>query len=94
MTTYGLTDSELICYADHHSGTMAMTPQRLNPYKIGIELFRDIEERWNKGQFGPEWEACDDMREKERWNKHTGLGREKSSKFAKFITTSRLSIRF
>ena len=54
-----------------------MSPQKLNPYKIGIELFRDIEERWNKGQFGPEWDACDDMREKEHWNKHTGLGREK-----------------
>ena len=27
---------------------------RLNPYKLGIELFRDIEERWNKGQFGKE----------------------------------------
>ena len=26
------------------------TPGRLNPYKLGIELFRDIEDRWNKGQ--------------------------------------------
>ncbi len=43
MTRHGLTDAEIIDYADHHSGTMAMSPQRLNPYKIGIELFRDIE---------------------------------------------------
>ena len=77
MTKYGLTDAEVVDYADHHSGTMAMSPQRLNPYKVGIELFRDIEERWNKGQFGPEWEECDDMREKEHWNKDLGLGREK-----------------
>ena len=27
---------------------------RLNPYKLGIELFRDIEHRWNTGQFGKE----------------------------------------
>lgn len=77
MTKYGLTDAEVVDYADHHSGTMAMSPQRLNPYKVGIELFRDIEERWNKGQFGPEWEQCDDMREKEHWNRDLGLGREK-----------------
>jgi stage V sporulation protein R len=77
MTTYGLNDSEVICYADHHSSTMAMSPQRLNPYKIGIELFRDIEERWNKGQFGSDWDSCDDIREKENWNKNTGLGRDK-----------------
>jgi stage V sporulation protein R len=77
MTTFGLNDSEIIDYADHHSGTMAMSPQRLNPYKIGIELFRDIEERWNKGQFGPEWEQCDDMRARENWNRNLGLGREK-----------------
>ena len=77
MTRHGLTDADLIEYADHHSGTMAMSPTRLNPYKIGIELLRDIEERWNKGQFGPEWEACDDLEARRRWNRETGLGREK-----------------
>ncbi len=59
MTTRMLGPSEVVDYADHHSGTMATQPGRLNPYKLGIELLRDIEERWNKGQFGPEW---DDLR--------------------------------
>jgi len=77
MTRHALTDAEFICYADHHSGTMATSPQRLNPYKLGIELFRDIEQRWNKGQFGPEWEQCDDIHEKEHWDRELGLGREK-----------------
>lgn len=77
MTRHGLTDEGLINYADHHSGTMATSPNRLNPYKLGIELLKDIEERWNKGQFGPEYEDCTDMFEKERWNKDLGLGREK-----------------
>ncbi len=77
MTQHALTDAEFICYADHHSGTMATSPQRLNPYKLGIELFRDIEERWNKGQFGKEYDECTDMREKENWNRDLGLGREK-----------------
>jgi len=77
MTRHGLTDSEVIDYADHHSGTVAMSPQRINPYKIGLELFRDIEERWNKGQFGAEFENCDDWETKRRWNKDVGLGRQK-----------------
>lgn len=77
MTQHALTDSEFICYADHHSGTMASSPQRLNPYKLGIELFRDIEERWNNGQFGKEYDECTDMREKENWSRDTGLGRDK-----------------
>jgi len=77
MTRHALTDAELVCYADHHAGTMAMSPQRINPYKLGIELFRDIEDRWNKGRFGPEYENCDDFHEKEKWDRQLGLGREK-----------------
>lgn len=77
MTTKILNDSEVIDYADHHSGTVAMQPNGYNPYKVGIELFRDIEMRWNKGQFGREWEQCDDVRERKNWDKKLGLGREK-----------------
>lgn len=77
MTKHGLTDAEVIDYADHHSGTMAMSPQRLNPYKVGIELFRDIEERWNKGQFGPEWDDCTDLAARKSWDRQLGLGRDK-----------------
>jgi stage V sporulation protein R len=77
MTRHGLTDAEVIDYADHHSGTMAMSPRRLNPYKIGIELFKDIEDRWNKGQFGAEWEECDNDEARDRWDRQLGLGRDK-----------------
>lgn len=77
MTQNILSDSEVIDYADHHSGTVSMTPFRFNPYKVGIELFRDIEERWNKGQFGKEWNECDNYGERRNWNKKLGLGRQK-----------------
>jgi len=77
MTEKIMNDSEIIDFADHHSGTVAMNPQGYNPYKVGIELMRNIEERWNKGQFGREWEACDDIRERKNWDKNLGLGREK-----------------
>jgi stage V sporulation protein R len=72
-----LTADEVIDYADHHSGTLGTRPGSLNPYKLGIELYRDIEERWNKGRFGKEWDDCDDLRARRAWDKNLGLGREK-----------------
>ena len=77
MTQQGLADGEVVHYANHHSGTMATSPGRLNPYKLGIELFRDIEDRWNKGRFGKDYDECDDLVEKRNWNTEAGLGREK-----------------
>src|SRR5438270_835012 len=77
MTQKVLQPAELIDYADHHSGTMATSSRRLNPYKLGIELLRDIERRWDMGQFGAEWEACDDLERKRGWDKKLGLGRQK-----------------
>ncbi len=77
MTQHVLTDAEVIDYADHHAGTMATTAGRLNPYKLGLELFRDIERRWDRGQFGPEWDACEDMAARASWDRKLALGRQK-----------------
>ncbi len=77
MTEQILSDAEVIDYADHHSGTVATRPGQLNPYKMGLELFRHIEERWNKGQFGKDWLDCDDALERRDWDTGAGQGREK-----------------
>jgi stage V sporulation protein R len=77
MTTKALKDSEIIDYADHHSGTMGVRPGAINPYKLGIELWRHIEERWNKGRFGKEYDECDDLRARRAWDRKLGLGRQK-----------------
>ncbi len=77
MTTRALKASEIIDYADHHAGVMAMSRQNINPYKIGIELYRDIEYRWNTGRFGKEYNECEDMHVKANWDKKLGLGRQK-----------------
>lgn len=78
MTESGILEpAEVIDYADHHSGTLAVSPGRLNPYKLGVELFRDIEDRWNTGRFGTEWEECTDMAARRTWDRQLGLGREK-----------------
>jgi stage V sporulation protein R len=77
MTQKALRQSELVDYAGHHAGTMAASPGRLNPYKLGLELLRDIEERWNKGQFGQAWAECDDQAARRNWDRQLGLGRQK-----------------
>jgi stage V sporulation protein R len=77
LTEKALDGSEILEFADRHSGVMATSPGQINPYKLGIELFRHIEDRWNKGKFGKEWEDCDDLRKKKAWDTKLGLGREK-----------------
>ncbi len=77
LTQKVLDDSEIIDFADINSGVLASAPGKLNPYKLGINLFRDIEDRWNKGKFGREWDECDDMDKRESWDRDLGQGREK-----------------
>lgn len=77
MTEKALRDTEVIDFCDHHAGTMAMQPGRINPYKVGIELLRDIEDRWNRGKFGKAYEDCDDMVQKFKWDQKLGLGKQK-----------------
>jgi stage V sporulation protein R len=77
MTQKVLSAGELVDFADHHSSTLAVSPGQLNPYKLGYELFCDIERRWNSGRFGKDYEECDDIAARSGWNRDTGLGREK-----------------
>lgn len=78
MMTEKIVDaSEIIDYAANAAGVLATSGGRLNPYKLGVELLRDIEDRWNKGQFGKDWEECDDLETKHHWNMRLNLGRQK-----------------
>ncbi len=77
MTQKALNASEIIDYADHHSGTMGVQPGRINPYKLGLELWRDIEERWDKGRYGKEFDEIDDYAKRRLWDKQLGDGRKK-----------------
>jgi stage V sporulation protein R len=77
MTESLATDYEIVDFADHHAGAVAVAPGRLNPYKIGLELFRDIEERWNTGRHGPAWAECADYEKRRMWHKNENRGTEK-----------------
>ncbi len=69
-------DAGIWAYAEHKMRVLGGKYSQ-NPYKTGFELLCDIEDRWNKGKFGPEWENCTDMNEKQNWDKKLGLGMEK-----------------
>ena len=77
LTERAASGAEIIDYADRCAGVLATSPTQLNPYKLGVELYRHIEERWNRGQFGKEWEDCDDLELRQSWDLRLGLGRKK-----------------
>lgn len=76
MDDYAAGDDYLM-YADHHSGVVYWPQSSLNPYALGWKLFRHIEDRWNKGKFGEEWEACTDRVARMNWDTKAGLGLQK-----------------
>ncbi len=79
-----LEDSEIVDYCDHYSGVVASAPGNLNPYKLGVELLRHVENRWNKGRFGIDYVNCDDPKKRASWDTGAGLGREKLFEIRKF----------
>jgi stage V sporulation protein R len=84
MTQKAAKASEIIDFADHHAGVVATSTGRLNPYKLGLELLRDIEERWNKGKFGKEYEECENAAVRQSWDQQLGLGRQKIFEVRRF----------
>ena len=59
MTEMGVLESgEVIDYAEHCGGTWHRSRRSINPYKLGLELWRDIEWRWDTGRHGPIYEHC------------------------------------
>jgi len=77
MTTHMLEDWEVIDYAEQHSGVVHMEPGGFNPYKIGVEIYKDIEQRWNRGKHGSDWEQLDRIGEREKFDDGSRRGREK-----------------
>ncbi len=60
LTELGVAESkEIVDYALHCAGAWAMRPGSINPYKLGLELWRDIEWRWDSGRHGTIYENCD-----------------------------------
>jgi stage V sporulation protein R len=76
-------DVGIVEYAAHKTAVLG-GKYSTNPYKLGYSLLLDIEERWNKGRFGAEWEDCDDVRKKAAWDTGANLGKEKIFEVRKY----------
>lgn len=72
-----LNEEEHGFYNLYNARVLATNPRMPNPYLVGLRFFEDIEDRWNKGRFGKEWEECEDPNKKESWDLEMGEGREK-----------------
>lgn len=76
-------DMGIVEYAIHKMGVLG-GKYSTNPYKTGYYLLLDVEERWNKGRFGKEWEDCKDMKQREEWDTKTNLGKQKIFEVRKY----------
>lgn len=84
MARYGFADgSGIFDYAAHKASVLG-GKHSMNPYKLGYMLFMWIEECWNKGRFGRDYEECEDVRLREAWDKKLGLGHEKVFEVCQF----------
>lgn len=78
MASMGMAGNDgIISYAEHKAGVLGPKYAFGNPYRMGMMLLMDIEDRWDKGRFGKEYEECKDMLTKQEWDKKLGLGRQK-----------------
>jgi stage V sporulation protein R len=63
-------------YNLYNARVKAHHPRSINPYLVGSAVFADIEDRWNKGRFGPDWDEAD-ARHRRDWDTHLGQGRSR-----------------
>lgn len=84
MARYGFAEGEgIFDYAKHKAGVLG-GKYSSNPYKLGYSLLTEIEERWNKGRFGRDYESCDDVKLRENWDTKLGMGMEKVFEVVKY----------
>jgi len=69
-----LSPKEALEFAELQAGLLA--PHGFNPYRLGYLLLKEVEERWDQGRFGPEYEALP-LGERLRYQRPTGEGRKK-----------------
>jgi stage V sporulation protein R len=62
-----ISDSEIIEFAQLHSGVLSPSPISLNPYYLGFKMFEDIERRWDNPT----------KEEQENFGRKPGMGHQK-----------------
>lgn len=83
LADLGQKGSGIIDYAKHKVGVLG-GKYSSNPYKLGYELFLNIEERWNKGRHGHAYDDCKSLVERESWDTKENKGKEKVFEVRKY----------
>jgi stage V sporulation protein R len=63
-------------FARTHAGVTAMPRVGLNPYALGMRMFHFIADQGNTGRYTKEFRRLADARERERYDRRTGGGRD------------------
>ena len=72
-----LTAEEHNIFNTFHSRVTQESKMSFNWYRIGLALFENIKERWDRGRFGLEYEDCKDSAKRAYWDVGTNKGSEK-----------------
>lgn len=72
-----VTPEEHGVFNEFHSGVTQESKKTFNWYRVGLALFEYIKERWDKGQFGKEYEESTDPYKRSRWDTKANKGNEK-----------------
>ena len=72
-----ITDEEHGIFNLYHSMVLRENLEDTNPYLVGLKIFEYAEDRWDKGQFGKEYERSEDPYKRVDWDTQVGLGRHK-----------------
>ncbi|MEI7594103.1 MAG: SpoVR family protein [Bacteroidota bacterium] len=65
-----------VAYAKLNAGVTSISRIGLNPYAIGLRLIQQIEKNANKGKLNFNFQKIDGIDEREKYDMHTGKGRE------------------
>ncbi|MBI2038896.1 MAG: SpoVR family protein [Candidatus Niyogibacteria bacterium] len=73
-------------FSDFHAKVTRPLRRDFNWYAIGPALYEYVRERWDRGQFGLEFEECGDSAKRAYWDTKVGKGREKIFELRSFYT--------
>lgn len=81
-----LTDEEHGIFNDFHSGVTREDKARFNWYRVGSAILEHVKERWDKGQFGREYDEEQSHAKRISWDTGAGLGNNKIFEVRSFYT--------
>lgn len=64
-------------FSRHHAQVTQPSTKSLNWYNVGLKLYHDLEYRWDRGMFGPEFRESKDPTKWTTFDTKEGKGREK-----------------